>query len=115
MRNILYTLIIIFYIAITSANAGETIRQYDSQHNITGYTTTEGGRETHFDKSWNRTGCSKDDVHYNNQHNRTGKTTWNGDTGTEFDKDENRTGHVKRRGDKETLYDRDWNRRGYKR
>lgn len=112
MKQNLYTFM--FLLIATISYAGETVRQYDNQHNITGYTVIEGSRETYFDRDWNRTGYSKNDVRYNNQHNRTGKTTWNGDTGSEFDKNENRIGHIKRQEGKETLYDKNWGRRGYK-
>ena len=119
--NRLYVIIIIIlcFIAVPVAIAGDIVKHYDEHHNITGYTVIDGDRQTHYDSSWNRTGYTTSeetkDTHYDIEQNRIGHTEWdNDDTGSHYDKEYNRTGYSKKYKDKETMFDNSWNRKGYK-
>ena len=48
----------LLWVSLTYGGGRVIIKNYDKDYNITGYTTIENGRESHFDKSWNRTGFS---------------------------------------------------------
>ena len=111
--------LIIFYVITTPANANETIRHYNHNHNITGYTVLDGDKEAHFDRGWNRIGHSIHDksdrtISYDKGYNRSGKIIWAGDTGYEFDVNGNRTGYIKKQNGKETFYNKDWKRGGHR-
>ncbi len=53
--NRLYIIVIaiLCFAATPVAIAGDIIKHYDEHYNITGYTVIEGGRQTHYDRSWN--------------------------------------------------------------
>ena len=104
---------------IPVAIAGDIIKHYDEDHNITGYTVIDGNRQTHYDSSWNRIGHTisgkTKDTHYDINQNRIGYTEWdNDDTGSHYDKENNRTGYSKKHKDKEVMFDKYRNRKGYK-
>jgi len=69
--NRLYFIIIVVILCFTAvpvAIAGDIVKHYDEDHNITGYTVIDGDRQTHYDSSWNRTGYTTSeknkDTHY---------------------------------------------------
>jgi len=84
---------------IPVAIAGDIIKHYDEDHNITGYTVIDGNRQTHYDNLWNRTGYTTSeehkDTHYDINQNRIGHTDWdNDDAGRHYDKNQITIGHI---------------------
>ena len=110
-----YIIVLLILLSVSPVIAGETIKHYDRNHNITGYTIIENGKKSHFGRGWNRTGRTNEHgIIYDKNQIRTGYIKWNGDTGYIFDKNGNRTGYIKKQDGKETFYDKNWRREGYK-
>lgn len=110
-----YVIALMLLLFANPAIAGETIKHYNNQHNIIGYTIIENGRESHFDRAWNRIGKTNEHgIIFDADQSRTGYIKWDGDTGYVFDRHGNRTGYIKKQNGKETFYNIDWKREGYK-
>ena len=115
--------IIIFLLILLFANlsfAGDIIKIYDQQHHVIGYSKIENGKETHFDRAWNRIGHSVYDsdkdrkTHYDTNYNRSGRSEYENDTWRHYNQDNSRSGYSILKDGKETLYDKNWRREGYK-
>ena len=88
----LLVIIVIVILYFSTAAAGELFRHYDRHYNIVGYSVIDDGKETRYDKNFNKIGTiTTKGIHYNNIHERV--ETINS-KGVIYDKNYNRIGTI---------------------